>query len=55
MDTLKQIVVLERGFLLRESDVMLVEYRQLLSTHFIYISCIPEKDTPKNMSVACYI
>lgn len=42
-ECLKQDVKLQRGFLLRKSDVMSVEHCQLLSAHFIYISCIPKK------------
>lgn len=42
-ERLKQDVKLQRGFLLRKSDVMSVEHCQFLSAHFIYVSCIPEK------------
>lgn len=45
-ECLKQDVKLQRGFLLRQSDVMSLEHRQLLSACFIYISCIPEKMPP---------
>lgn len=52
---LKQDIKLQRGFLLRKSDVMSVEHSQPLCARFIYISHIPEKMPHKTWVLLLYL